>query len=228
MKRTNGFYIKSGRLFKQRLYLSAEFAHNSEIIPSCFARPVVLIAVVRAEFTESVGREKHLFARQIRQHNLRPMHHRGRNERKGICPKRQRIALGYDYSPVLISVAEIASHHIKGLGGGNNLNVFVFLRKGLYIGRMIRLHMMNNKIIGLPFFKGLFNIRQPFVLKISVHGIHNGRFFVKYNVGIVCHSVGHLKLSFKKVDITVVYADVFYIAADSHFFFSLKTKYCNL
>ena len=81
---------------------------------------------------------------------------------------------------------------------------------------MIGLHMLNDQIIGLSAFESIFNIVKPLVCKSGVHRIHYRYLFIYYGVGIIGYTVWHLILSFKKIDLVVVDADVFDIVSNCH------------
>ena len=81
---------------------------------------------------------------------------------------------------------------------------------------MIRLHMLNHKIIRCFSGKYLFYIVQPFFGKKSIHRIHNGDFLIQDHIGIVRHSIRNLILSLEQIHLMVVYTHIFYTCTDLH------------
>ena len=61
-----------------------------------------------------------------------------------------------------------------------------------------------------------FQVLQPFLLKVGVHRIHHGDFFIQNHIGIVGHPVLYGVLSLKEVDVMVVYAYVANVICDLH------------
>ena len=59
MQGTNRPYIKRGNFFQKVLYLYPVFPDDTEIISTCFARPI-FVCIQRTEFTEGVGRKEGL------------------------------------------------------------------------------------------------------------------------------------------------------------------------
>ena len=73
---------------------------------------------------------------------------------------------------------------------------------------MVGLHVLNNKIIGLFAAESRVEISEPLVLKVAVDRVHYSNLFVKDHIGVVRHTVGHVILTLKQVDLVVVNADI--------------------
>ena len=81
---------------------------------------------------------------------------------------------------------------------------------------MIRLHMLDDQIIGIFSVQRVLDIVQPFVGKRGVNRIHNGYFLVYNYVRIVGDSVWNTILAFKQIRFSVVHAYVTDIVGNSH------------
>ena len=207
VKRTNCLNIKSCGFLEQCLNLCAELADNVEIISSCFTAPA-LVCVGCAELSECVSREKHLFAAFIRNENLRPMHHWSRNKIERVSTELQFVALGNCHNSVQINVDKLRQHSLC-ISAHNELHIREFIASRLNTEAVVRLQMMNNEIIWNNVAERFVNIFEPPVNCDFVGCVEQRRLLVKNNVGIVCHSVFKYVLSFKKVNIVIIYACVF-------------------
>ena len=78
------------------------------------------------------------------------MDHRSGDKIKSVLSKLKGRAFG-DHDLIFISFNTIKPlHHIKSLGRRNDGCIGVSFHKSTYASRMVRLHMLNNKIIRLP------------------------------------------------------------------------------
>ena len=73
---------------------------------------------------------------------------------------------------------------------------------------MVRLHVLHYQVVGALASKGLGQVIQPVVGKVDINSIHYRDFIVKDDIGIVCHSVRHIILTFEEVNLMVVDTDV--------------------
>ena len=111
---------------------------------------------------------------------------------------------------------EKVSHHGKGFRGGNHGSVRIGFEKIQNIGGMIRLHVLNDQIIGLSAAERAVEVVQPFVREFGVHRIEHGDFFIEDDVGIIRHPVRNDVLPFKEVDLTVVDSNVENVIGNFH------------
>ena len=226
VQRADHFDIKRCRLFEQRLYLRAVFADDADKIAAGFIVPI-LVCIVCAELAESVGGEKHLVVAVVRYDNLRPMHHGRADEMEGMTSERELIALGNDDLIFLVILAEKLLHHGKGLCRGNDVGIRINVHKCGDICRMVGLHMLDYKVIGLAIAKLTLNVVQPLVGESGIYGIENGDLVVHYHIRIVAHTVGYAILPLKKIDSTVVNTDISDICRDIHGIYLLVIIYCK-
>ena len=127
---------------------------------------------------------------------------------KNVFSEGKSIAFVRNDSVFGVIRTEEVLHHNESLGRRNHRSLGIDLHKTVDIRRMIRLHMLNHEIIGLSSVESAVEIIQPFVRKMSVHGIHNGYLFVHYYVRIIRNSVFNGILTFKNIYLSVVYADI--------------------
>ncbi len=161
-------------LFEQRLHLRAVFANYADVIPPCLAVPFFL-NVQRTEFAETVRGEQHLVLGVISYHNLRPMHHGRKNERKLMRAEGKTFAVGngnlvsFRYGNV-----KKVRYHGEGLCVAHYLGVGIRGNEIDYVCRMVGLHMLHHKIVRLAPVQRFLNVGKPFFAEVRVHRIHNG------------------------------------------------------
>ena len=73
---------------------------------------------------------------------------------------------------------------------------------------MVRLHVLNNKIIRLFAAQSLFKIVKPNVRYPRVSGVHYRYLLVNDNIRVVRNAVWHNILALKKVNVMIVCANV--------------------
>ena len=217
VERTDDFNVKLRRFFEQRLSLRAEFADYADVVSPCLAVPV-LLGVKRAEFAESVCGKKHLVLAVIACHNLRPMNHRSKDKGQRMGAEGERFAVLNGNLFVFERERKIIFHHCKGLCVGNDFCVRKSFNKFFNACRMIRLHMVNDKIVGSFSSRCGLDVLNPFIAESAVNAVRNGNFFVKDHIGIICHSVRHDVLTFKKINFMIIHADISYIICNSGHF----------
>lgn len=83
---------------------------------------------------------------------------------------------------------------------------------------MIRLHVVDDKIIRLLPAELACKVFEPFRGEAAVHRVGNGDLFVQYHIGIVGDPVRNGVLPLEQVDIKIVYSDIFYILGYFHCF----------
>ena len=109
------------------------------------------------------------------------------------------IALLDQQAAVGIVAAEEGLHHGKGLGGGNHHCFGVSVHEGGDVGRVVRLHVLHDQIVGRATIQRGRDVFKPLIGKMLVHGIHDGDFLVQDGIRIVCHTVGYGILALKKI-----------------------------
>ena len=134
------------------------------------------------------------------------MNHRRHNEGKAVFAERKCISFAYNDSVFGKVRAEEVFHHSEGFCGCDHGSAGINLKEAVYISRMVRLHMLDYKIIRFSSVESSVEIIQPFVREVCVDGIHYGDFFVEDNVRIIRYSVGYRILTFKYVYFAVVNA----------------------
>ena len=207
--------VQSGSLLQQCLHLGAVLAYDADVVPAGLVCPV-LGNIQRAEFAEAVGGEEHPVAGVVGHDDFRPVNHGCGHEGQGVLAQSQGIALT-DHNPVTLKiVAEELLHHGEGLGGGNHRGLGIDLQEVRNVGRMIRLHVLNDQIVGLPAVQDGLQIVQPLVREIPIHGVHNGHLLIQNHIRIVRHAVGNHILSLKQVYLMVVNAHIADILGNCH------------
>ena len=130
--------------------------------------------------------------------------------------ERKRIAVVHHKTPVGKILAEKVFHHHERLFVGNDRRVFILFAKGGNVRRMVGLHMLDDKVVGLFSAERVFDIRKPLFSEPRVYGVGYGDFLVLNNVRIISHSVWYDVLPLEKVDGVVVHTDVNDVLRDIH------------
>ena len=209
MQGTDRLNIQSGGLFQDRLRLGAVFSDNAEIIPPGFAGPAFgIFPVEGTELAEGIGGEEDFVRAVIGHEHFRPVHHRGGNETQCMGAEGKLCPFSGDDPTVFILDSVEIIHHGESLGGGNDPCGRELFHKEADIGGMVRLHMLDNEIIGNTAFESLLKIGKPFFTKMLIHRVHDGDFFVQDDIGIIRHAQGDNILALKEIEIVVVDADI--------------------
>ena len=171
VKRTNALYVEGGDLFEDVLHRCAEFADYAEIISPCFAGPVGVVHVKRAEFAERVGGEKSVFGLFVAHYDFRPVNHGRADKRQSVLAQRKLVAVLHDDAAIFKRLAEIALHHQKRFGGRYHDGRRVGFQKTFDAGGMIGLHVVNHEIGGSPAAKNGGNVFEPLFPEMRVDGV---------------------------------------------------------
>ena len=199
MKRTDVRNIQAGRLFQQRLYLGAVFAHDVGIIPPGIIQPVPLkvhlvgiqVAVQRAEGTESVGREQNPIGGIVGCHGLGPVDH-GRHDKGERVPSGgQGIPLFHRHSAAgQVQIKELADHG-DGLGVAHHLGLGIPAQDLSQGGAVVRLHVVHYHIVQVPSMQTVFQVFQETVPHRFVRCIQQNGLFVQHQIGVIGDSPGN-------------------------------------
>ena len=68
--------------------------------------------------------------------------------------------------------------------------------------------MLDDQVIRLAVTQNFCDITQPFLCKVDIYRIHNGNLIIHDNIGIICHAIGNDILTFKQVNLMVIYTDI--------------------
>ena len=148
MKRTNDLHVKPCNLFEEILHLRTVLSDYADIVSSCFARPIFVVDIERAEFAECVGGEKHLVRLVVSHDNFGPMHHGCGDKRKLVFAGCKRAAVANNYSSCFVRLAEIVLHHRKSLLRGHDRCARIYFHKLRNVCRMVWFHVLHDKVIG--------------------------------------------------------------------------------
>ena len=144
------------------------------------------------------------------------MHHRCCHKCKSMFTKCKSISLFDNNSSVLELCAKKIAHHCKSLCTGNNHCIRIVFHETHDIGTMVGFHMLNNQIIRLSSLKYIIKVIKPLMLELAVNCIHNRNFFINYYIRIISHSIRYNILSFKQVNLVVIYACIFNVIGYCH------------
>ena len=126
--------------------LHAVLADNIEIVPSCFARPIVLVGMIDAELAERVGGEKDLLFGTIGHHNFRPVNHRRRDELQ--CQSAEVYTLPFRHDLYVFGIDAELLHHYHRLLRTKHLRLRVLRQEQSHRATMIRFHVVAHQIVG--------------------------------------------------------------------------------
>ncbi len=121
-----------------------------------------------------------------------------------------------DGQSLCISEIEELVHHHEGFFVGYDRDIRIGLDKVFDVGGVIRLHVLDDQVIGLASVKDGSEIVQPLMLEVDVDRVHDGDLLIVDHVGIVGHSVGDRVLALKQIHLVVVDTDVFDVFCNLH------------
>ena len=216
VKRTDLLDIKGCSNFEKCLYLFSVFSYDTNEIASCFVIPR-FFCIESTEFAETVSRKENFFCAVISYHNFRPVYHRGKNKSQLMISKRKCAAVFY-FDPAIseIQLKEILDH-VECFHIGNNRSVWINFEEVCNVCGMVRFHMLYDQIIWCTSIENLLDIVQPFMSKVGIYGIHNCNLVIQDYVGVVGHAIRNFVLSFKKVNLVVIYTCVSDCICNLHF-----------
>ena len=216
VERADGLDIKSCCCLEKLLYLRTVFSDDSDIVATCFAVPV-LFYIKSSEFAKAVCGKQNFVCAVICNHNLRPVNHRCKYKGKDVFSKCQGVTVGYNmFLSFQIHSTEEILHHGKGLCVGNNSCIRVCFHEILNICCMVRLHMLDYKIIRFRTIQNLCNFSQPLFCEAGIYSVHNCDLLIFDHIGVVGHSVWHYILSLEQIYLMVVYSYIINIISDFH------------
>lgn len=138
------------------------------------------------------------------------------DKRELVLTEIERITFLDDEATIGVVAAEEALHHIKGKRLRDNLRLGIRRHELGDACGVIRLHMLNDKIVDLLFADLALEILEPLRSESGVDCIHYRDLIVDNHIRIIGHAEWNLELTFKKIDLMIVNADVFNIFANLH------------
>ena len=137
------------------------------------------------------------------------MNHRCSYKCKCMRTEFKSVALFNGGNSRRVNIAKLRQH-TKCRTGHNKLHIRIFIRNCLNTIAMVRFKMLNNEIIGFFTTQRFTQIFLPSVNGDFIHCVHNSNFVIKNNIGVISHSLFEHILTFKKVNVVIVYTYVFY------------------
>ena len=193
----DGLDIESSGNFQELLNLHAVFSNDTDEIAAGFVIPG-FVNVQGSEFTETVGCEEDFVGAVVSHHNLGPVYHGSENEGQRVLSKRKGAAVLYlQFSAFEGHIAEEVLHHAEGLGISHDRGVRINLHEVVDVCGMVRLHVLNDEVIGFRSIQNGSDVVQPLMGEIGIYGVHNGDLFILDHIGVVSHAVGNHILSLK-------------------------------
>ena len=214
MQRADAGDVQGGRFLQQGLHRAAVFAADIEIVPAGLARPVIVLVAVetgiqRPEFAEGIGGKEGLRGGLIRDHHLRPVHHRRRDELQAAGPQVQDISFleGNGTIRKIKTVKEL-TQHLDRFGRSGQFDLGPGFEDLTDQRRVVRLHVVDDQIIRSTAGQGLFQVLLPLPALAGVDSIEDGNLSPIQQVGIVRHSVGDGILALEQVQVVVLGSDI--------------------
>ena len=155
MRRCNHLDLQPAELLDGLQGLHGHLAHDVGIVTA----HVVLIkgevdlvvedaTVQGTESAESIVAEDDLAALFVGHHRLRPVYHRHHEELQGVFAEAQRLAFGHH---LLVGDGSVVGfQRSEGLGVAHHLNLGELPQHGGHSAAVVRLVVINNKVIHLP------------------------------------------------------------------------------
>ena len=215
VQRADHLDLKSRGLFQQRLHLRAVFADDVGIVPAGVGEPFraeihlirIQIAVQRAEGAEGIGRVERFRGRVIGHHDLRPVHHRGHDEGKGVSAGRERVHLLDELHAAVQIEREEVLHHRARLGVADD-GYFRVTQDKLADGRgVVRLHMLHDEVVELPAREHMVDVFKEQAADRLIHSVDQDGLLVQQQIGVVAHAVRERVGVFKQIQPPLTCAD---------------------
>ena len=219
VQRADRLDIKTGGFLQQRLRLCAVFSDNAEVVAAGLTVPTLgIFNVVRAKLAETVCREKHFVRRIVGNHHLGPVDHRRGHEGQLVFAEIEHVPFLHHKTLRSDGRAEELLHEAKRLRGCHNRRLRPNGKRFGDAGRVIRLHVVDDKIIGGLSAIHRRDILHPYVAEACIGGIHHRCFRVLDEIAVVRHAAGHHILSLEQINVVVVHAHIGDIFRDFHAF----------
>ena len=141
----------------------------------------------------------------------------GADKGQAVAAQVEHIALFDNHFALGEVGAKVVDHHAESTHAGHNLRLGIALHKGGDTGGVIRLHMMDDQVVGRTAIERGLEVAEPLVDKTTVDRIGDSDFIAQDNVAVVCHTVlGHIVLALEQVNVVIVDANVADILGDLH------------
>lgn len=215
MERADRPDVKHGSLFQKCLNLRAVFSDDPEVVAARLARPI-LVGVESAELAERIRGKEHAVEAVVCDDYLGPVNHGRGHKIKRVPAEREGIAVPDLHLTFGKIRSEELPHHRKCLGVRNDNGIGIYLHEIHDVCRMIGLHVLNYKIIGLLSVESLFEIVEPFVCEVRVNGVHDRDLVIRDEIRVVSHAVFNAVLPLEQIDLSVVYSDVGDVVGNLH------------
>ena len=167
----------------------------------------IQIAVQRAEGAEGIGRVERFRGRVIGHHDLRPVHHRGHDEGKGVSAGRERVHLLDELHAAVQIEREEVLHHRARLGVADD-GYFRVTQDKLADGRgVVRLHMLHDEVVELPAREHMVDVFKEQAADRLIHSVDQDGLLVQQQIGVVAHAVRERVGVFKQIQPPLARAD---------------------
>ena len=215
MQRADHLNIQRRRLLQQRLHLYAILSDDICIVPSrlieIVAREIDLVCekctVQRTKCAERIRREQDLIRRVIRNHDLRPVHHRRRYKDKIVLSGAEIVPFLYEHDSGVHVKREELLHHLRDLCVADDLHLRIPHYDLPDRLRVIRLHVMHDEIIELPSIEHLLDIFKKDTLYRLIHGVQQYRLLIHQQIRIVRNASRDLIYTLKQRQPAVISSD---------------------
>ena len=101
--------------------------------------------------------------------------------------------------------------HLDSLGTGHKSKSGELFKSPSNQGRVVRFHMMNDKVIGLASAESLLKVSLPLIGLAGIGRIKNSHLIVQNDIRVVSHSLRNYILTLKKIQVQVINSDILYL-----------------
>ena len=215
--------LHARKLVQCGLDLRAVFAHDIAVVAPRIRHPAALkvdlvveqVAVQCAEAAEGVGGKKDMLVLFISHHHFGPVDHRCKHKAQRMRTKAERIVFHHsDDAALQVEVIELA-HQSKGFGVSHDFQLGKAQQQFLNVGAMVRLHMVDDKIVQMPSGERMHDVFQKLARDGGIHRVDKRGFFIQDQIGIVRDPAWDGEQIFKKGKAAVIAADPGNGVADS-------------
>ena len=160
-----------------------------------------------AEATKGIRGKQDLFARLIAHHDLRPVHHRRKDEMQLMPAQGQGVLLRYgDRAIAQIQIIELLDEADR-LCVADDLHVWKAQCQLFDVGTVIRLHVIDDQIVQRPSVQSGQHIFDKLLADGSVDRVHQTRLFIQDQISVIGNTTRNGKQIFKQGQTAIAAAD---------------------
>ena len=215
MQRADHLDVEGISLVEQFVDLRAVLAHDVGIVATRLVEQFLLeivhvvekFAVQPTKGAKRVGREQDLVLHVVGDHDLGPMDHGRRRERKRMRTGRKRVPIAHDHATGLeFRPKELPDERLADLGAYELCPWMRIRHRGK--GRaVVGLDVIDDDVVNLAAIEQVFERLEEALLDRTVDGVEEHDLLVEQQIVVIGHAVRHGMTAFEEPEALVVSAN---------------------